>query len=133
MKTVFADTSFYIALLSPRDEDHQKAEQFVSFYKGDFLTSAWIIIELANYLCLATNRPLFLSLYEDIRKDRRVTIIPLSSQLHEEGLELYGKRPDKDWSLTDCVSFLIMQKQNLEEAATTDHHFEQAGFVRLIK
>jgi uncharacterized protein len=133
MRTVFADTSFYIALLSPRDEDHEKAERFVTSYEGDFLTSDWIITELANYLCLATNRPLFLSLYEDIRKDQHVTIIPLSSQLHKEGLDLYRNRPDKDWSLTDCVSFLIMQKQNLKEAATTDHHFEQAGFVRLIK
>jgi hypothetical protein len=70
--------------------------------------------------------------YEDLRIDPHVTIIPMSNQFHEVGINLYTKRPDKDWSLTDCVSFLIMQKQNLKEAATTDHHFEQAGFARLI-
>ena len=73
-----------------------------------------------------------MSLYEDICKDPRVTIVPLSNSLHEEGLTLYSKRPDKDWSLTDCISFLIMEQNNLTDAAATDHHFEQAGFVRLI-
>ena len=68
MKTVFADTSFYIALLNSRDEHHQKAQKFVTDYKGDFLTSAWIIAELANFLCQASNRSLFLSLYEDLRR-----------------------------------------------------------------
>lgn len=132
MKTVFADTSYYVALLNPRDKDHYKVEQFASGYTGEFVTSAWIITELANYLCQASNRSLFVSIYEDLRKSNRVTIVPLSNQLHEEALQLYVKRPDKDWSLTDCVSFLIMQQQNLHEAAATDHHFEQAGFVRLI-
>ena len=132
MKAVFADTSFYIALLNTRDEHHQNAKQFVTDYKGDFLTSAWIIAELANFLCQVSNRSLFVSLYEDLRKDPRVTIIPLSNHLHEAGIDLYSKRQDKDWSLTDCISFLIMQQQNLHEAAATDHHFEQAGFVRLI-
>ncbi len=132
MRTVFTDTSFYIALLNPRDENHQNAEQFTSQYQSDFITSAWIIAELANFLCQASNRSLFVSLYEDLRNDPRVTIIPLSNPLHEEGLNLYAKHPDKDWSLTDCISFLIMQQRNLHEAAATDHHFEQAGFVRLI-
>jgi predicted nucleic acid-binding protein len=132
MKTVFADTSFYIALLNPRDEHHRKAQQFVTDYKGDFLTSAWIITELANFLRQAPNRSLFVSLYEDLRKDLRVMIIPLSNNLHEEALHFYAKRPDKDWSLTDCISFLIMQQSDIREAAATDHHFEQAGFVRLI-
>jgi predicted nucleic acid-binding protein len=132
MKTVFADTSYHIDLLNPRDINHQKAQTFASEYKGDLITSAWIITELANYLCKASNRPLFLSIYEDLQRSNRVTIVPLSNQLHEGGLNLYTQRLDKDWSLTDCVSFLIMQQQNLHEAAATDHHFDQAGFVRLI-
>jgi uncharacterized protein len=132
MKTVFADTSYYIALLNHRDGNHQKANRFASEYKGDFVTSSWIITELANYLCQSPNRSLFVSLYEDLRNNKHVTIVPLSNHLHEEGLNLYAKRLDKDWSLTDCISFLIMQQQNLHEAAAADHHFEQAGFVRLI-
>jgi uncharacterized protein len=132
MRTVFADTSFYVALLNPRDEHHQKSQDFSAGYEGDFVTSAWVIAELANFLCQGSNRSLFVSFYEDLRRNSRVTIILLSNRLHEEGLNLYAQRMDKDWSLTDCISFLIMQQRNLQEAAATDHHFEQAGFVRLI-
>jgi predicted nucleic acid-binding protein len=132
MKAIFADTSFYIALFNSRDKNHQKAKQFAAEYEGDVLTSAWIVIELANNLCRTSNRSLFVTLYHEISDDPRVTIIPLSSRLHEEGISLYIERPDKDWSLTDCISFLIMHEHDIKEAATTDHHFEQAGFVRLI-
>jgi uncharacterized protein len=132
MKTVFADTSYYIALLNPKDINHQKAKYFASEFKGKLITSAWIITELANYFCQVSHRAFFTSIYDDLLKSNRVTIVPLSNNLHEEGLNLYNQRLDKDWSLTDCISFLIMQQQNLNEAATTDHHFEQAGFVCLI-
>jgi hypothetical protein len=51
----------------------------------------------------------------------------------DRGLALYAARPDKEWSLTDCVSFLVMQDHGVTEALTADHHFEQAGFVALLK
>ncbi len=132
MKAVFADTSYYIALLNPKDINHLKAKTFAGEYKGDFITSAWVITELANNLCRGLNRTLFVSIYKTLQNSNRVTIIPLSSQLLEEGLDLYSQRMDKDWSLTDCISFIIMRQQNLNEAAATDRHFEQAGFTRLI-
>jgi predicted nucleic acid-binding protein len=53
--------------------------------------------------------------------------------LHLKAIELYSQRPDKEWSLTDCVSFITMQEHGLAEALTGDHHFEQAGFVALLK
>lgn len=132
MKTVFADTSFYIALVNRRDEHHQKARQFAADYEGDFVTSAWIVEELADYLCDAPNRPLFLSMYEELRQDARVTMVPLSAELFDRGIDLYAARPDKNWSLTDCISFLIMEQLQLHEAAATDHHFTQAGFAALL-
>jgi predicted nucleic acid-binding protein len=51
----------------------------------------------------------------------------------ERGLDLYDARPDKEWSLTDCISFIVMQDHGTYEALTGDHHFEQAGFVALLK
>ena len=132
MKTVFADTSFYIALANPRDEHHHRACQFAAEYQGDFVTSAWIVEELANYLCDAPNRPLFVSMYQELRADSRVTIVPLSTELFERGIELYATRLDKNWSLTDCVSFLIMERLQLREAAAADRHFIQAGFASLL-
>jgi uncharacterized protein len=132
MRTVFADTSFYIALLNHRDEHHQPAYQFAAEHEGNFVTSAWIIQELADYLCDVPNRELFLSLYEDLRNDSRVTIVPLSTELFDQGIALFAARPDKNWSLTDCISFGIMERMQLCEAAATDHHFEQAGFLTLL-
>jgi hypothetical protein len=50
----------------------------------------------------------------------------------ERGVKLFSQRPDKDWSLTDCISFVVMQDHSIQEALTTDHHFEQAGFLPLL-
>ena len=59
--------------------------------------------------------------------------MPASHSLFQEGVQLYNARPDKDWSLTDCISFVVMQEHGLTDALTGDHHFEQAGFTALLK
>jgi predicted nucleic acid-binding protein len=61
-----------------------------------------------------------------------VTVVYVEEFLHREALALLRERPDKDWSLCDAVSFILMQQYRITEALTTDHHFEQAGFVRLL-
>jgi predicted nucleic acid-binding protein len=63
----------------------------------------------------------------------RFHIIPLDSRLLDRGLERMASRPDKDWSLTDCISFVVMENQDITEALTADRHFEQAGFTALFK
>jgi uncharacterized protein len=65
--------------------------------------------------------------------DPNVLIVPPGIDLFEEGLALYQRRPDKDWSLTDCISFVVMERQQIRHALTGDHHFEQAGFVALLR
>ena len=52
--------------------------------------------------------------------------------LWQRGWQLYCARPDKEWGLTDCLSFVVMQEQGVFDAFTADHHFEQAGFIRLL-
>ena len=92
------------------------------------VTTAWIVTELANALAKGANRQSFASLLEDLRSDERVQIIPADSRLFESGLGLYLRRMDKDWSLTDCISFAVMEQMGLTNALTGDRHFEQAGF-----
>jgi uncharacterized protein len=133
MRRVFADTYFFIALLNPRDEHHAMAAQYTAEFSGRMVTTAWVLTELANTLAKAHNRSLFLALLNDLRSDPRVTIVPPAQNLFDRGLELYTRRPDKDWSLTDCISFDIMEQERLTEALTADHHFEQAGFAILLK
>jgi len=133
MKTVFADTSFYVAALSPRDVNHSRAEAFGTGFRGRVFTTEYVLLEVATFFCTAPNRVVFLGLLQSLQADPEVTIIPASAVLWQHGIDLFAARPDKDWSLTDCISFVVMQEQGLREALTADHHFEQAGFVALLK
>lgn len=65
--------------------------------------------------------------------DVRTAVIAAEQSLMDRGLQLYSARPDKDWSLTDCISYVVMQENGLTEALTGDYHFEQAGFVAVLK
>ncbi len=70
---------------------------------------------------------------ETIKTSSWVEIVHIDSTLDQEAWQLLKNRPDKEWSLVDCSSFVLMQQWSIVEALTTDHHFEQAGFVRLLK
>ncbi|MGH9755060.1 MAG: type II toxin-antitoxin system VapC family toxin [Blastocatellia bacterium] len=78
-------------------------------------------------------RERFIKLFDGLRSSNEVKIVPPSPELFEAGISLFRERPDKAWSLTDCISFIVMERESLTEALTGDHHFEQAGFVALLK
>jgi len=78
-------------------------------------------------------RPKFLSLLDDVETNTNVVIIPPEPEIFLLGIELYRSRADKAWSLTDCISFVVMNREGITEALTADHHFEQAGFKALIR
>lgn len=75
----------------------------------------------------------FLTLLSKLGADPDVTILPATQALFEKGIDLFARRPDKSWSLTDCISFVVMAELRLTDALTGDHHFEQAGFRALLK
>ena len=128
MKAFFADTYYYIALLSPSDTAHVRALEVTRSLNGTMVTTAWVLTELADGMAGAASRQAFVRFYDALRSDPQVSIVPPSQQLFEEALELYRSRQDKDWSLTDCTSFVVMKREGLTEALTGDPHFEQAGF-----
>lgn len=133
MKPVFADTSYYVALLNPADENHAAAIACTDSLSGGVVTTDWVIVELGNYLSQPGNRGLFLSLLTDLQTDPQIEIVPADRELLGAGLQLFSDRRDKGWSVTDCISFVVMQRSQLTDALTADKHFEQAGFVRLMK
>jgi predicted nucleic acid-binding protein len=133
MRTVFADTHYLIALVNPSDEHHGEAAEFTAGFGGGIVLTAWILTELGNALARAVNRTLFVAMVGDLLSDPRVSIVPASADLFDRGLDLYQRRMDKDWSLTDCISFVVMEEQGISEALTADHHFEQAGFTIVLK
>lgn len=132
MKRVFADTSFYIALVRPEDENHQSSLEFDRHFSGQYLTSEFVLIELGNWLADPRNRGVFLEICRVLRSDPRTTILPASSDWAARGLLLYGQRLDKHWSFIDGISFEMMRDHELTDALTTDHHFRQAGFHTLL-
>jgi predicted nucleic acid-binding protein len=130
MKTVFADSYYFVALLSNRDQGHARASEFAETFHGKLLTTEFVLIEVGN--SPTHRRASFLSLVEDLRTDPTMTIVEASPQLFRQGVELFASRLDKEWSLTDCTSFVVMEDNGLREALTADRHFEQAGFAALL-
>jgi predicted nucleic acid-binding protein len=132
MNACFADTYYFIALLFENDEAHDTALALTTRLSGRVFTSAWVITEFADAMAAPGRRVQFLPFLDFIRSNPLVTIVPPDQSLLERGVTLYSKRPDKGWSLTDCISFVIMQEHGLTDALTGDHHFKQAGFTALM-
>lgn len=133
MSERFADSFVFLALLNRRDRKHKAATEALEGAATPLVTTAWVLTELADGLCAPKTRHLFLSLEQRLRQNLLVTIVPANDLHYEKGLALYRERPDKNWSLTDCISFVVMEERGISEALTGDHHFEQAGFIALLK
>lgn len=92
-----------------------------------------MLAEFADALSGSAIRGKVAPFINDLAADPTIRIIHASNALFVRGLELYHARPDKDWSLTDCISFVVMKDEEIHEALTGDQHFEQAGFVALLR
>lgn len=132
MRTVFADTSYFIALLCRDDQNHGRAMR-LSRERMRLITTEWVLSELAAYLSDPPDRGLFLQTLEVLENSAAAEIIPASHEWFQAATHLYAERDDKQWSLVDCISFGLMAERDVQEALTADHHFEQAGFVALLK
>lgn len=132
MTAVFADTFFYVALLSRRDTQHRKAVHWASQQQTTILTTEFVLLEVANFCRSPRDRQRFVAFTAALRTNPLTTIVPCDSTWFHRGLQRYSERLDKVWSLTDCTSFVVMEEYGLTEALTDDHHFEQAGFTVLL-
>ena len=130
MTAVFADTFYFLALLNARDEAHRAPERFAADAATRFVTTAWVLTEVANGLADTSGRRVFPLLLERLDSDTRVELVPADDAVWRMGVELC---PDKEWSLTDCLSFVVMSERGISDALTADHHFAQAGFNALLK
>jgi len=132
VNALFADTHYFLALLIRGDSDHSKAVAIAEKLTNPIITTAWVLTEVGDALAAVRFRFMFVQMLEALRADPACTIIPASASLFDAGVRLYAQRPDKDWTLTDCISFALMREYALTEALTGDHHFRQAGFRILL-
>ncbi|MCC7429313.1 type II toxin-antitoxin system VapC family toxin [bacterium] len=134
-KKFFIDTSYLIALLNKTDKNHSKAKLLsVCFDERDkFFLHDGILLEIGNSFA-KFDRNLAIDFIEETyqAKNKNVEVIPLANELLNEAIELYRERKEKEWGMTDCVSFVLMKKLKIFQALTTDKHFEQAGFTALL-
>jgi predicted nucleic acid-binding protein len=133
VKCVFADAWFYIALVDADDQGHQRAAAWLRDYDGNIVTTRSVLTEAANSLSTPALRGTMTPFLRSLENQPEVRIVGDGDVLYHRGLALYGARPDKEWSPTDCISFVVMADEGLTEALTGDHHFEQAGFRALLR
>jgi uncharacterized protein len=131
---VFLDTSFLLALLLSDDEHYARALNWQRHVKGQLLTTEYVLLELVDALSSNESlRRLAIDAVTLLRSDARVRIVSASTPLLNEGLDFFARRADKRWTLTDCISFVVMEAEHCTEALSSDHHFEQAGFSALLR
>jgi predicted nucleic acid-binding protein len=132
VSTVFVDTFYWIALINPRDQWHQKAlELSASLKDATLITSEPVLIEVLNYFSGygPEMREAVALIVRNIWGHSNVTVFPYD---FGEGLILFESRLDKGYSMTDCISMNVMRDAKVTEVLTHDHHFAQEGFSTLL-
>jgi predicted nucleic acid-binding protein len=134
MKQIFADTSYWIGLVNPRDQIHQKVIKITQqLFSVRLLTTEMVLVELLNSFSDNPFRRAVADMVLKLRFDGNVRIVPQTSEQFESALRRYKQAADKSWSLTDCASFQVMEAEQIQAALTHDQHFAQAGFETLLR
>lgn len=135
-KEYFLDTSYAVALLSQKDQYHAIAlEVAASFAETPvpLITTQAVVFEVCSSLAKPPYRKAALEFLDGLQMDTAIEVVAIDPLLFAAGVDLYKQREDKAWSLTDCISFIVMSQRGMTEALTADDHFEQAGFRALLK
>ncbi len=129
----FVDTSYILALANTADQYHTQARAAALQMSPPFITTEAVLTEIGNALAKVRWRHVGVMTLQALRADTHVEIVSIDPHLFDQAVTLYSSRPDKEWGLTDCISFVVMQDRGLTEALTTDVHFQQAGFRALLQ
>ena len=130
---ILVDSGFLLALAQPTDELHARAVDWAQHLSEPMLVTEYVLWETVNSLSRRADRLRAHRIMEMISADANYTFVPASPGLLAAGLRLHHDRPDKEWSLTDCVSFHLMRERSIARALAYDIHFEQAGFEALLR
>jgi uncharacterized protein len=129
----FIDAGYFIALVNTRDALHARARRIASGLQRPQVTTEAILFEVADALAAPPLRSIGVELLPRIRSNPRITTIESSPSLLQRAWDLFAARRDKEWGLTDCLSFVVMQDRGITEALAYDQRFVQAGFRALLR
>lgn len=133
---LFVDTGFFLALALPRDQWNGAARKWAKRgkqHKYKLVTTHAVLMEVGAALARTPLRQLARSILQAAQRDPSLQVLACDAALYEKALALFLAHPDKNWSMTDCASFVVMGDLGMSHALSADHHFEQAGFVALLK
>lgn len=136
MRLVFVDTSAWVALKHRGDALWQTATSLnrsLLVTGARYITSNFVLDEAYTLLRMRAGHHIAVELGEEIRASRLLQIVHVEPVIEEAAWQLFKRYDDKDFSFTDCTSFVIMRDQQTREAFTNDHHFEQMGYHILLK
>ncbi len=133
MNAVFADTSYFLAFLGENDQYHHRAIAWTQVLRASVVTTEYIVIEVGNSLIKGADRAVFVDFYRELKGRAKLEVIPAATELQDRGAKLFADRADKEWSLTDCISFVVMTERRLYNALSTDRDFQEAGFRALLR
>jgi len=130
--TVFADSFYFLAVLNRCDQHHQRAQDYAARQDLSVVTTRAVLLEVGDAFADSATRTAAAGFLKRLERNPGTEIVALDDDLYARGLALYRDRPDKEWGLTDCISFVVMKDRGITEALTGDRHFAQAGFVPLL-
>lgn len=133
---VFLDTAYIYARVNSRDEWHSRArlwEDKLALERRHLITTQLVLVEIADGLASMRFRTQAVEVLTALQSNPFVEVVALTSDILAQAFDLYSRRSDKDWGMTDCVSFIVMRERGLLEALTMDQHFQQAGFRALLR
>jgi predicted nucleic acid-binding protein len=135
-RELFLDSSYLIALAVPADQHHDKAVDLFTEVRRQprsLITTQAVMLEVADALAKPNHRESAVQLLRAFEADPTVEVVPLTQELYLRGLDLFASRHDKEWALTDCLSFVVMNERAIKQALTTDENFQQAAFTALLR
>ena len=133
---IFVDTGYFLALALPRDAWNDAARKWAKRnkqHKCKLVTTQAVLMEVGAALARVPLRELAQSILMAAQRDPALEVLVCDAALYDKALALFVAHPDKNWSMTDCASFVVMGERGLTQALSADHHFEQAGFVALLR
>jgi predicted nucleic acid-binding protein len=133
LNRVFIDTSFVVALVNEKDQNHARASELADLFDGyPLITTDAVLVEIGN--ALARNfKEQASEVIEDFLTSDEVEIVNINGALFQSAFGLYRTHKDKSWGMTDCISFIVMRERGIIDALTNDKDFRQAGFNALMR